>query len=83
MMFCLDDGTELLYGPASIDEPTTAVLTADHIPSEQATRSFGEIPTTGSTSFDVRQHSASNKSSLIAGIAGILLVTTLGVGSYF
>ncbi len=25
MMFCLDDGTELLYGPASMDEPVTAV----------------------------------------------------------
>lgn len=28
MMFCLDDGAELLYGPASIvDEPATAMLT--------------------------------------------------------
>ena len=26
MMFCLDDGTELLYGPASMDEPATAIL---------------------------------------------------------
>ncbi len=26
MAFCLDDGTELLYGPASMDEPATAVL---------------------------------------------------------
>src|SRR5436190_4884966 len=26
MMFCLDDGAELLYGPASIDEPATAIL---------------------------------------------------------
>ncbi|HEX3100152.1 MAG TPA: tetratricopeptide repeat protein, partial [Pyrinomonadaceae bacterium] len=26
MMFCLDDGAELLYGPASMDEPTTAIL---------------------------------------------------------
>jgi serine/threonine-protein kinase len=25
MMFCLDDGAELLYGPASTDEPATAV----------------------------------------------------------
>jgi TolB-like protein/Flp pilus assembly protein TadD len=31
MMFCLDDGAELLYGPASTDEPATAILheTAD------------------------------------------------------
>jgi hypothetical protein len=26
MMFCLDDGAELLYGPASIDAPATAVF---------------------------------------------------------
>src|SRR5688572_7123259 len=26
MMFCLDDGAELLYGPAPMDEPQTAVL---------------------------------------------------------
>ncbi len=26
MMFCLDDGAELLYGPASADEPATAIL---------------------------------------------------------
>jgi hypothetical protein len=31
MMFCLDDGAELLYGPASAgsDEPATAILSAD------------------------------------------------------
>jgi TolB-like protein/Flp pilus assembly protein TadD len=35
MMFCLDDGTELLYGPASFDalpssdEPVTAIISAD------------------------------------------------------
>src|SRR5216117_2032465 len=26
MSFCLDDGAELLYGPASMDEPKTAIL---------------------------------------------------------
>ena len=26
MSFCLDDGSELLYGPASMDEPKTAIL---------------------------------------------------------
>ena len=30
MMFCLDDGAELLYGPAS-DEPATALFTADAV----------------------------------------------------
>jgi TolB-like protein/Tfp pilus assembly protein PilF len=26
MSFCLDDGSELLFGPASVDEPATAIL---------------------------------------------------------
>ena len=26
MVFCLDDGAELLYGPASLDGPATAIL---------------------------------------------------------
>ncbi|MBL8185121.1 MAG: tetratricopeptide repeat protein [Blastocatellia bacterium] len=37
MMFCLDDGAELLYGPASMDEPTTAIL--------HSTAAQGEAPT--------------------------------------
>ena len=28
MSFCLDDGAELLFGPASMDEPQTAILSA-------------------------------------------------------
>ena len=38
MMFCLDDGAELLYGPASMDEPKTAILHPTESPSEAATR---------------------------------------------
>ena len=37
MMFCLDDGTELLYGPALMDQPATAIL--------HATEPSGESPT--------------------------------------
>lgn len=37
MMFCLDDGAKLLYGPASMDEPATAIL-QEVPPSEAATR---------------------------------------------
>lgn len=38
MMFCLDDGSELLYGPASMDEPATAILLETESPNEAATR---------------------------------------------
>ena len=37
MAFCLDDGAELLYGPASMDEPNTAIL--------QTTDAVGNAPT--------------------------------------
>jgi serine/threonine-protein kinase len=44
MMFCLDDGTELLYGPASMDEPATAVYEVSSFGSgsgAEKTRVFG------------------------------------------
>lgn len=39
MSFCLDDGVELLYGPASMDEPATAILHETTSQKEAATRS--------------------------------------------
>jgi len=38
MSFCLDDGAELLYGPASMDEPTTAILDSTAAIDEAPTR---------------------------------------------
>ena len=38
MSFCLDDGSELLFGPASMDEPATAILHETTPPGEAATR---------------------------------------------
>ena len=38
MMFCLDDGAELLYGPASRDEPATAILLSTDVPGDAPTR---------------------------------------------
>ena len=37
-MFCLDDGAELLYGPASMDEPATAILHETDAQGEASTR---------------------------------------------
>ncbi|MEO8574059.1 MAG: hypothetical protein ABI481_08815, partial [Pyrinomonadaceae bacterium] len=42
MGFCLDDGSELLYGPASTDEPATAILGA-RIPEAQPPTSPGGL----------------------------------------
>jgi len=38
MSFCLDDGSELLFGPASMDEPATAIMHETAQPVEAATR---------------------------------------------
>jgi len=38
MSFCLDDGAELLYGPAASGEPQTAILHETAAPNEAATR---------------------------------------------
>ena len=77
LMYCLDDGTALLEGPASLDEPETAVLSADR-PSEAATR----ILEPGPTSSSPEAHVATNRQSIIAGVVGVVLVTALGIGSY-
>jgi adenylate cyclase len=82
MMFCLDDGAELLYGPASTEEPATAILSADRISSEQATRTFGQSSEIGPPLAPRTGHVASKRNSIIAGIIGVALVTALVIGSY-
>jgi TolB-like protein len=47
MSFCLDDGSELLYGPAAMDEPQTAILHDTSPSREAATRA--QIHTTNKT----------------------------------
>jgi TolB-like protein/Tfp pilus assembly protein PilF len=87
LMYCLDDGSALLEGPA---EPATAILSerigagASRKLSESPTESFH--PTASEQpgeDIPIEPLSVpSNRSSVIAGIAGILLVTALGVGGY-
>ncbi|MEO6333944.1 MAG: tetratricopeptide repeat protein [Pyrinomonadaceae bacterium] len=43
MGFCLDDGAELLYGPAATDEPATAILSASGV------RLSGDLSQEGAT----------------------------------
>jgi len=47
LSFCLDDGSELLFGPASMDEQVTAILHESAAPSEAPTRE--QIHTTEKT----------------------------------
>jgi TolB-like protein/Flp pilus assembly protein TadD len=62
MSFCLDDGAELLYGPASASEPATAILHDTAQPSEAATRA--QIYTTKQAA--VRSKNGFDKRRLLA-----------------
>ena len=85
MMFCLDDGAELLYGPASMDGPVTAVLPlgvppSGGLPSESATQP--QIHTTTPNSQPrIKTGQTTNKAAkpLMAAAALIVILA----GSYF
>jgi eukaryotic-like serine/threonine-protein kinase len=78
LLYCLDDGTALLDGPASGDEPATAILT-----SESATRIHGtQDALPGSTSTAV-ENAGSNRKLLIAAVLGVLVVAAIGIGAYW
>jgi len=81
--FCLDDG-EWLHDAPDTGEPPTEMLGVDFTSSEARTRTFE--PATSSPNVPALStvtKPASKKNSLIAGALGILLVTALGLGSYW
>lgn len=80
MMFCLDDGAELLYGPASMDEPATEILHSTVAPGEAPTRA--QMYTTDRTAIlptgtgDIGTSKSFDKRLLLAPLA--LAVIVLG-----
>lgn len=89
MMFCLDDGAELLYGPASgsdpslsmddklDDGPQTAILHETASPGETATRA--QVFTTDQTALELPRPKAIDKRLLLAPVALALIV----LGGFF
>ena len=75
MMFCLDDGAELLYGPASTDDPATAVIPPSAITSEDRTRDFSsaDIPAPDAP-LSPPGRSKTKLFFLIAGAAAVVLI---------
>src|SRR5262245_34097655 len=79
LSFCLDDGAELLFGPAT-NEPATAILPDPVTTGEARTRTFDEqgkgqtFQTTSTTS---------RPTWIIAIVAGIVVAIVLGVAGYF
>lgn len=91
LLYCLDDGSALLDGPASADPQATAIMSEPK--SVRSGASLGETATRilrePSHDFELddddshrsRRHD-SKRTSLTIGAVGILLVTVLGIGSY-
>jgi adenylate cyclase len=80
MSFCLDDGSELLFGPASVDEPQTAIM-----PSTSEPRTQAQIHTIANTAIlpteavDAPKAKAFGKRLILAP----LVLAVIGVGGFF
>jgi TolB-like protein/Tfp pilus assembly protein PilF len=89
LSFCLDDGTPLADGPASVDGPATAIFQSTDASGEALTRTFDPATTTNETAVFPNTaggqvaYLASRRNSLITGVLGTILVTALGIGSYW
>jgi len=88
MTYCLDDGAELLYGPASMDEPATAILPPGASTAESPTRTLdpGEAEATklyGDQPENATTQPASRKATVISGIVGALVIAALAIGGYW
>ncbi len=90
LLYCLDDGTALLEGPASVSgedvEPATAILHETDSPSEASTRA--QVHTTDQTAVltDLSEPPApksflSKKTPILAAL-GLIVVSALGIGGY-
>jgi TolB-like protein/Tfp pilus assembly protein PilF len=76
-MYCLDDGVLLLEGPAGSTEAATAIIPPGDSTSEAATRTFEADRPTSTIAAPLQ------RTSLVAGVIGAVLITALGIGSYF
>src|SRR4051794_32709749 len=96
MMFCLDDGAELLYGPASMDEPATAILSESRLgtPESGQFSVSATRPQIHSTAAEAEPHrnlsispeklsfSAKRAAKPLAGFAIVLLLLICGFFGY-
>src|SRR5678815_495583 len=78
MSFCLDDGAELLYGPASMDEPATAILSD----TSSEAKTAAQIQTTEQTAIQppsISKMEGLDKRFALAAIA----LAIVGLGGFF
>jgi TolB-like protein/cytochrome c-type biogenesis protein CcmH/NrfG len=79
LLYCLDDGASLLEGPASSEEPATAVMPDTRPSSENATRTFDTVHRTDTQ--DLR--SGSRSRVYIFGASAVLLIAAIAAAGYF
>src|SRR3982751_278640 len=80
LLYCLEDGTALIQGLVpSRDEPATAILSTAASTGEGNTLRFAS---TQERLGPAKNGAASGRNSIIAGVAGFILITILGIGSY-
>ena len=77
LSYCLDDGTQLLDGPSSMDEPATAVYPNVHTTEAEETRTFENEPS------KIPASKQPTRKYLIAGGLAILILAALGIGAYW
>src|SRR5688572_1144869 len=87
LLYCLDDGTALLEGPASADEPATFILPETAAPGEAATRAQIQItdaaPQPGShVGLEKRILFANKAAKPLAAFIAIVLVSISGFLAY-
>jgi TolB-like protein/Flp pilus assembly protein TadD len=83
MMFCLDDGAELLYGPATADEPATAILQTTDAARDAPTRAqLHTIERTAVLQSDVAEVSRPNRFDKRVWLAPIAL-SVIVLGGFF
>ncbi len=91
LLYCLDDGAALLEGPSAdsvlVKEPATAILMGtDNVNKFETRRQDQTVDQTAilpNLSDQPAVATGSRKSLAIAGLLGIILLTALGVGSYW
>jgi TolB-like protein/Tfp pilus assembly protein PilF len=84
LSFCLDDGTALLDGPASTDEPLTAILPGIADTAESPTRTLDPGEADETKLYDKQAGNApARRAKIIAGVAGVVVVAALVFGVYW
>src|SRR5580765_3937443 len=78
--FCLDDGTALLDGPASMDEPATAIISPHE--TEPATINFPNTTAENVEGPNPPQTKTSHRTLIVVGIGVIVLIAALGIVGY-